>query len=267
MAIGLKEDYETYVEKFSIVWKYLQSKSLDLDTTVTELCKLRRYYGSEAKWKKFFEETGLVYIAEDRVSEMEPLKADTFKDMALFSKKGNFLLTGRYAVPVKDMLGNIIALIGWYPDDRKYITTPSKYFNRKCLFLGMEQLSKTGFGKNYIITEGVFDSFSLRAIGLNAVAQMGIADSDVKKINYGMFGRVLATPDGDKQGQKVLENDKWHLPVNGSYLKWTNKIGEGEDAIYLKDMDDFCNIFEDNDVVALIEDCFKQKKRIVKIGI
>ena len=134
----LSEDYKEYCNNFKVVYSYLQKNSKPLDDIVKEVCEYRLYFDSHERWKNILSEVGMLFVSSDTCN-FEVLKDKRFEDMALFSKEGNFLLNNRYIIPVRDMLGNIIALIGWYPDSKKYITTPSKYFTKNCLFFGMEQ--------------------------------------------------------------------------------------------------------------------------------
>lgn len=261
---SLAEDYKEYCSNFKRVWGYLQSHSKPLDDIVSEICEHRLYFDSHEKWKNILSDIGVVCVDED-TCDYDVLKVDRYKDMALFSDDGYFILNKRYVFAIKDMLGNIVALVGWYPDNKRYITTPSKYFTKNSLFFGMEQLGKTGIGKEYILVEGIFDCLSIRALGFNCVAQMGIDSSRVKKSLYGLFKKLVGIPDNDKQGRRVLANDLWYLPRNSCYLKWVGSLGEGEDAIHIKDIDKFCNLFEESSVKELLSSCFKSNSRVVKV--
>jgi len=276
--MSLAEEYKDYCNKFNNVWKYLQSCSKDIDTIVEEVCQHRKYYGSFEKWKNILSEVGISYVSAE-TCDYGKFKDDVFKDLALFSDEGYFLMNERYILPVKDMMGNVIALIGWYPDSKKYITTPSKFFSKDCLFFGMEQLGKTGLNKDYFLVEGIFDSLSIRALGFNSVAQMGIDTSRIKISLYGLFRRIVGIPDNDKQGRKVLKGDKWSLPMNASYLRWTggfdgnesNIEGTGEEVdeekIEIKDIDKLCSLFEDDSVRGMLQECLVRKNRIIKVEI
>lgn len=262
--MGLREEYNEYCFKFKKVWKYLESCSKPLDEIVKEVCSLRLYFDCEDRWKKILSETGIAFVSED-TCDYSKLKSDEFKDLGLFSDEGYFLLNGRYIIPIRDMVGNIIALVGWYPDSKKYITTPSKYFAKDCLFFGLEQLKNTGVGKDYFVVEGIFDSLNIRSMGYNAVAQMGINTSRVKVALYGMFRKIVGVPDNDKQGRKVLNGDLWKLPRNASYLKWTGSFNSGNDEVAIKDIDRLCSLYEESDVKEFLGNCFKSGNRVIKI--
>lgn len=264
----LGKEYKEYCNKFNAVWKYLNSCSKDFNLIVNEVCEHRLYFNSDKEWSKVLSEVGIAYVSKD-TCDYNKFKGKEFKDLALFTEEGNFLLNERYILPVRDMLGNIVALIGWYPDRKKYITTPSKFFSKDCLFFGLEQLGSTGLGKDYFVVEGIFDSLSLRAMGYNAIACMGISVSRVKELLYGLFRKLVAIPDNDKQGRKVVKGDLWNLPRNASYLTWVGKLdlGEGTEALDIKDIDRFCSLFEEEDVKELLNSCFSSKERIIKIDI
>lgn len=264
----LGNEYKDYCNKFNAVWRYLNTCSKDLDTIVKEVCEHRLYFDSFDKWRKILSEVGMVFVSKE-TCDYSKLKRDDFNDLALFTDEGEFLLNERYIIPVRDMLGNIIALIGWYPDNKKYITTPSKFFSKDCLFFGLEQLGKTGLGKDYFLVEGIFDSLSIRALGYNSVACMGITNSRVKELLLGLFRKVVAIPDNDTQGRGVIKRDAWNIPSNGSYLRWVGRVefDEDDEAIDIKDIDRFCSLFEEDSVKELLNSCLSSKERIVKIDI
>lgn len=245
-----EEEYREYCRKFKSIENFLRSNSKDAITVAKEICHLRGYYPE--RMMDTLISAGFMYIKDNICVERLYGIGDEF---GLFSKNGNFILEGRYIFPVKDMLGNTIALIGWYPDEKKYITTPSKFFSKSCLFYGMEQLGRTGIGKKYILVEGIFDSLSVRSIGLNCIAQMGIASSRYKSVMYGLFSKIIGIPDNDAEGREVLLNDKWNLPSNSKYFRW---IGDKS-----KDIDDFCNSYEKEDIKELLEGVFNENKRVV----
>lgn len=290
----VRDSYFDYCNKFKLVWNYLRSLSVDEDRVVSEICKHRGYsiarMGRILKEAEFifidtekeidlnkiaFEELGLLRKVTKKPSNslnISDLSIDDVKNLINGSKQAEnsktkldgyeFRLKGMYIFPVKNMIGNVIALIGWYPG-RKYITTPSKFFNKSSLFYGMEQIGKTGLNKPYFIVEGIFDSLSIRAMGFNAIAQMGIKSSRVKKINYGLFSRLVAIPDNDNEGVEVVKNDEWFLPSNGSYVCITNT----NKGIKLKDVDDLCRIFSEDELKDVFAEALLCRDRLIKWGI
>lgn len=245
-----REEYSDYCNRFKRVLAYLKSKSKPINTVAMEICSLREYYPE--RMLPTLVKAGFMFIEDDSCYEQLRNAGD---DLALFSKEGKFLLAGRYIFPVYDMVGNPVALIGWYPDEKKYITTPSRLFSKACLFYGMEQLSTTGIGAKYILVEGIFDSLSVRSIGLPCIAQMGINSSRYKKSLYSLFSAFVTVPDNDEEGRKVIYHDKWSIPRGSNYFRWT-----GDKS---KDIDLLCNSYEAEDIRDLLLSVFDNKKRIV----
>lgn len=246
-----REEYLLYCKKFKKAWQYLCSLSADKDEVIHEICNLRGY--SYERMQSILKKAEFIYL--DSLPE-KLNKQD--RDLALFDEEGNFILLDRFIFPVKDMLGNIIALIGWYPDEKKYITTPSKYFSKACLFYGMEQLGEKGIGGTWYVTEGIFDSLSLRSLGFKSVAMMGISGSRYKESLYSLFSRVVAIPDNDFQGRKVLKNDLWNLPSTGKYFRWKGKSN-------IKDIDDFIKTFEEDDLKDVFSSVVGERNRVVTL--
>lgn len=252
-----KEYYNDYCNRFNAVWKWIQGKSVDKNIVISEICEKRNY--EKERMSGILDELGFSRLPEDVDKTL--LARKEFHDLGLF-KEAKFLLENRYIFPVKDMLGNVIALIGWYPDEKKYITTPSALFSKSGMFFGMEQLGKTGVNRSYFLTEGIFDTLSLRSLGFNAVAQMGIDSSQQKEVLYGLFRRIVAVPDGDAEGKKVVSMDAWHIPVGSSYLRWYGSVPGRKKG--LKDIDDFCNYYDGDTMVSLLSEALDDKDRIIE---
>lgn len=252
------EGYLSYIKRFNNVYKYLRSKSANSEKVAYNICKLRDYYPD--RMTPILEKAGFLFI-EGSESVFDCLEEGN-NDLGLFTKEGRFLLANRFIFPVRDMLGNTIALIGWFPDEKKYITTPSALFSKSCLFYGLEQLASTGIGKEYFLCEGIFDTLSLRSIGFNAIAEMGIISGRVKEGMYPLFSRLIGTPDDDTEGRGVVAYDKWKLPSNSSYMRWVSSDGD-----YFKDIDNVVNSFEYDDIRNEILQKLKNEDRIIKINL
>lgn len=246
-----EQEYKDYCRRFAIAENYLKQYSAPVDLVAKEICSLRGYYPE--RMIDILKKAGFMYIEEGKC-DFDKMKS-LGNDLALFSNKGNFLLEGRFIFPVRDMLGNTVALIGWFPDEKKYVTTPSKMFSKSCLFYGMEQLSKTGIGKKYILVEGIFDCLSVRSLGIPCIAQMGITASRYKVVLYSMFSSLVGIPDNDFEGRGVISKDSWMLPSNSRYFRWT-----GDNS---KDIDTLCNNYEAEDVKELLLSIFNDKRRVV----
>ena len=248
-----RKEYADYCGRFHKVWAYLKKNSIKTEQTISEICEIRDY--DYDRMSGILEKAEFIRLSDD--CNTEKIKK-LGNDLALFNSEGSFRLSGRYIFPVKDMLGNVVALIGWYPDDKKYITTPSKLFSKTCLFYGLEQMSRVGVGGVMYITEGIFDSLSIRSLGYPSLAMMGIDASRYKIAMYSLFKQIIAIPDIDDQGKKVIKFDKWKIPMNSKYFRWS---GVSPDVV--KDIDKFVHTFEEDDVRELLSEIGSQTRRIV----
>lgn len=248
-----EKEYKDYCNRYRKVMSYLKGYSKPSYQVALEICAIRGY--NPNRMVSVLEDAGFMFIQDENC--LSKLKDSPYiYDLGLFNEEGNFILKGRYIFPICDMLGNTIALVGWYPDSKRYITTPSRFFSKNLLFYGLEQLSRTGVGKPYFLVEGIFDSLSIRSLGLPCIAQMGINTSKYKKVMYSLFGRVLAIPDNDSEGRKVWQEDRWGIPSNSAYMKWSGGN--------CKDVDDICKTYVPEDVRDLLVSSFNDKtSRIV----
>ena len=247
-----QEEYRKYCSEFKSLWLYLKSKSLPEEQVISEICQLRHYNIDDMY--DMLSTVEFVFLADDfDDSKLQNVN----KDLGVLNKSGTFLTKGRYTFPVRDMLGNIVALIGWYPDEKKYITTPSYLFSKECMFFGMEQLNSTGIGKRYYLVEGIFDCISVRSLGLHCVAQMGITASRYKQVMYGLFSKMIAIPDNDKQGREVVKYNKWGIPSNSKYLQiLSNQI---------KDVDDLIKTYDRGEVKEMLNDIWGELDQVVQV--
>ena len=237
--------YRETCEKYRRVYKEI--KSLYGDNYVEELALLRGYpNGSQ---RRIIEEMELGSC------EITDLSQD-YHDLGLVTKHGDFLLQGRYIVPVEDVAGNLISLIGYYPDNRKYITAPSPFFSKNTCLFNFKHAYEVAW-KNYdgvvILVEGLFDCISLCSIGLPVVATMGNTVKGVKKELLKLFRKVIAIPDDDEAGRRALNRrDKkygWQLPDNATAIKFHGGVcGDFK----VKDMDDFVKFYEEDDVREIL---------------
>lgn len=225
------EDYLVDLER---VFRWFQANKDP--NGVKELCELRGYFNPCVA--QFLEEYGVVKLRDDAdVSKLRSIKSD----LGLFSEKGSFLLEGRFIVPIKDLDGNVLTFVGWYPDERKYITLATKLFKRNYLLFGMEQLPYD----ELVVVEGIFDSLHLRANGIPSVAVMGAEMSIVQREWCRLAKRVWAIPDNDQVGRKVVKQDKWGIQqLGGRYLVWWGLRVEGHEDVSIKDIDSLCCFYE-----------------------
>lgn len=259
--IDLKE-FGQYAQDFKRVWGYFQT--LDNGSTYEELCSLRLY--QDPKMVEVLKEVGFIKLPD--TVDLEPLKElSSYALLGLEAKTGRCLLEGRFVFSVKDMLGNIIALIGWYPDEKKYITTPSKYFHRSSLFFGLDQLSTYGRQDIVFVCEGIFDALSLRSLGYRAYATMGVELSRQKKMLYSVLGnKVVGVSDRDNVGNSVRDYDRWSC---WKYLTWVGEFDMSEieeENLKIKDIDDLVKLFDPKDLKeAFDEELSSNQSKIIKL--
>lgn len=214
-----------------------------------ELGRVRGYI--EGSQTNLIEEMGLGKI------NLESVKAlgDEAKEMGLLTEKGVFLLQGRYLIPVEDYLGNIIALIGYNNDEKKYITTPSPLFSKELLFFNFKQaydLSYAEYGGLVYVVEGIFDCLALRSIGLPCIATMGATISKEKGEQLKVFKKVIAIPDDDKTGKKCLNRytrQGWKVPNQTTMIDFRGgEVEIGEEKLKIKDVDNMVALYEEESV-------------------
>lgn len=255
--MGVQDEYKKYCQRFNIAYKYMTQNSKPSKRVINEICELRGY--NTKSMRNTLRSAGFIYI--ENSSCLDRLKGKAYSDLALFNDEGVFRLESRYIFPVRDMLGNVIALIGWRlgNEKTKYVTTPSKFFSKRDLFYGLEQLGKTGIGKSYFLCEGIFDCLVLRSLGFNALAMMGISTSREKVALYSLFKRLIGIPDKDSQGSFVVRTDAWNLPINGSYLTWS--------GLSVKDIDSLSLLIEEESLREVLRDTWKDRSRIINLEV
>lgn len=240
--------YRKYVEEMNKAYSII--KDLYNDTYVDELCKLRGYVGKEQH--DLIKNMKLGYCNIEDVDVFGSMR----RDLGLVSRKDNFLLSDRFIIPVDNIDGDLVALIGYYPDYKKYITTSGAFFSKNVMFFNFRQayiLSHREFNGIVFLVEGIFDCLSLRAIGLPCIATMGATVSESKCELLKLFKKVIAIPDDDKTGRRALNRyDKkygWKVPYNTTMIKFEGGyVTIGGSTLKVKDMDNFVSWFEVDDV-------------------
>lgn len=233
------------------------------ENSVEELCEIRGYV-SEAQ-KQLLRDMNIGRC------DIDISLLDNAEKLGLATRKGNFILSNRYQIPVEDYAGNLVSLIGYYPDSRKYITLSTPYFSKDVLFFNFKkayELSWSKFDGTVILVEGIFDCLSLSAIGLPAMATMGNTVSPIKGEQLKYFKKVLAIPDADRVGRQSLNRNSpkgWQVPCNTTFIKVVGGKLQLEDGTVLtvKDMDNFVSWFEASDVIDSIMQ-FKNSKEDIE---
>lgn len=251
--------YRQYCSELTEVYNIM--KQYFSPTSFEDLCRDRGYPVNETCQYDLIKQMNLGYF--------ETLDNDIFKEVSpelgLYSQKGKLLLNGRYIIPVNSVSGDLVSLIGYYPDSRKYITLSTPFFSKICMWFNFQQaykLSYEKYGGFVIVVEGIFDCLSLRAVGLPCMATMGASVSEVKGELLKLFTKVLAIPDDDTTGRQALNRYSkkgWKVPCNTTMLKFRGGLVDiGCDKLHCKDMDNFVTWFEADDVRDILlsyKDC------------
>lgn len=258
-------DLREYILEYGKVWKYLKSQA-DSEG-ITKIAKLRFY--TQQPILDTLDQLEMVYL--DRKTFVPPPYDKIDPSLGLFTdpektgKEPFFLLTGRFVFPIKDISGNVIALVGWAKDDLKYVTTSASHFSKATMFFGMENLMKPrSNGMGTWVVEGIFDRVALESLGGRAFATMGINTDVRKNALYTMMGRIVGVPDNDKEGKKVSKNDTWKLPIGSSYFRWKGQfsVADADGKVInmsIKDVDDLNKLYDHSDMKMLFSDVFEDK--------
>lgn len=239
--------YRRCVEQMNLQYEYI--KTLFEPDYVTELCEIRGYVGEEQK--KLISDMELGICVVEDPSEL----GDMAEELGMISSTRDFLLNNRFIIPVEDIQGNLVSLIGYYNDYKKYITVPSPFFSKSVQFFNFKQayeLSWKEYGGFVILVEGIFDCLSLRSIGLPAIATMGSNVTKAKSELLKLFKKVLGIPDDDATGRKALNRyarHGWVVPDNTTMLKFSGGIVDFNGVkLHCKDMDNFVSWYDADDV-------------------
>ena len=191
------------------------------DEVIADVMTMRKYVASPyaKQIEATLREVGVFKL--DYYSEIQYIVPELTDEKAklygLVDRAGNYLLRGRYTIPIRDISGKVTALVGWYPDVKKYVTTPTYGFSKDGQFFNIECYSKS-FDGDYpkykdeetgevlestglvYLVEGIFDTLSLRALGFPVLGNMGLDMSLMKTEILSRFGKVIAIPDNDRAG-------------------------------------------------------------------
>ena len=260
-------NYREDIKELNRLYAYL--KSFYNESYADELCAIRGYPDDEYNnnpQKDLIKEMQLGYCEIDDLDEIR-----TFPEsFGLITKKGNFLLNGRFIIPVHTISNDLITLIGYYPDSRKYITLATRFFSKEVMYFNFNQaynLSWEKYNGLVILVEGIFDCLSLRSIGLPALATMGSTVSKIKGELLKVFRKVLAIPDDDKTGHKALNRYSkygWHVPDNTTFIKFVGgHMNFNGNKLHCKDIDNFVSWYDADSVREILLSYSDSKEDIV----
>ncbi|MCH8837981.1 MAG: toprim domain-containing protein [Candidatus Marinimicrobia bacterium] len=117
----------------------------------------------------------------------------------------NGIMSGRIAIPIHDMAGNLAAYCG-----RAINNTQPKYrfprgFPKSKVVYNLNRVIDSGYDEVAVV-EGFFDVFTLHKAGIESVALMGSSLSqDQKKQLLSLEQRLVLMFDGDQAGRRGME--------------------------------------------------------------
>lgn len=223
--------------------------------SVDTLCQMRGYPLEESVQHDFFKANIPGYF---EVADYTPFRSFP-EELGLFSRSGELLLNGRYIIPVTSVCGDLVSLIGYYADYKRYITLSTPFFSKTAMFFKYNEAYKLSWEKYngvVFLVEGIFDCLSIWSLGLPCMATMGSSVSALKGELLKVFRRVIAIPDDDETGRKALNRyakTGWKVPSNTVMVKFhggTCNIGGVE--LKCKDVDNLVTWYEADDVREML---------------
>lgn len=217
------------------------------EDVVSELCMMRKYTDPRMfallASKKVFKMPTLSDIQILASAQGITLDPALMRHLGLIDDSGNYFLEYRYVLPLRNYGGTVIALVCWYPDKRKYITTGTLGFTNTATFFNQESYTKAykfpdGVSRVFVV-EGIFDALSIESLGYCAFGNQGLAMSSIKKEMLTRFDKVYFIPDNDKPGRKsskftcLRSSHLWDIP-NSTVIQLSGAC---------KDMDDFIKMY------------------------
>lgn len=230
------------------------------DELIMELMVARKY--KTRVMEQTLKEIGMFRC--DSISDISLMFPDITNEQlhqfGLLTENGDYLLANRFVLPIKDIEGTVIALVGWHPmgGSRKYITTPTIGFSRDTSFFNFDhayKLSMEKFNGVVYLMEGIFDTLAIRAIGLPAMGNQGLEMSAFKSNMLSRFNKTISIPDNDRSGRgvnpylnKVSGKDTkfvWNIPTDNVFAVLPQGV---------KDTDDFVNDFDCYEDLVKLQD-------------
>lgn len=241
--------FKGYCDDFEKAYSYIKSHFDNPEVYSKELCQMRGYVSQEQL--NLIKE---MEIGQCEITDVSGLGNRAY-DLGLLSQSANFLLGGRYIIPIRDIRGNLLSLVGYFPDKKKYITTPSHFFSKDVLFFNLDnayRLSWSEYGGVVFLVEGMFDCLSMRSIGLPCIATMGSTVGRSKCAILKLFKKVIYIPDNDDVGRRALNrHDKahgWVVPHNATGIRLKGSLTLGDEVHKVKDVDNLVSWYDADSV-------------------
>lgn len=223
---------------------------------ISELMTMRKYSDPRMyallKSKGIFKVPCLSDIQVIAKAHNIPFSADYVRNYGLVGSNGGYWLQSRFCIPIRDIAGQVIAWVCWFPDNRKYITTGTLGFTNTSTFFNAEsyaQCMQSDHSRLAFVVEGIFDALSISSLGYCALGNQGLAMPPVKREMLNRFDTVVFIPDNDSAGRQSNP----YLSPNSSH-KWT--AGTATRIVELqgkcKDMDDMIKTYQPENLDFLL---------------
>ena len=245
----LREALTRYYDEVSAVFS--------TDEVIFDLMRLRNYT-SEAMYNTL-KEMGVFRVnsMSDINLFVQGYSMKQLSDFGLLNAEGEFLLAGRYVLPIRDITGQVTALVGWseYGGPKKYVTTPTFGFSRDATFFNYDsfRLAHEKFGGVTFLVEGIFDSVALKSLGFPVLGAQGLELSSIKRRMLRRYTKVIAMHDDDKAGMGVspylnkLSSKPasliWDIETEHTFVRILDKT-DTVDESKVKDSDDLIKYYD-----------------------
>ena len=251
------EVQNTLTEWFSVI-----SDKFSTYETIIECMDLRGYKSEEMF--NHLARVGLFKVDSLTTAELfYRLTEEQYEECGL-TKNGQYLLAGRYCVPIRTIDSKVCAIVGYLPDSRKYVTTPTFGFSKSTSLFGVEHTEY--FTSDYVcLCEGIFDTLSLQAYGFPALGNQGLDLSVFKSEMLKRYRKIVAITDGDKAGQSAnpykinisgRKSRGWQIPIDNIFVDLSK---------YSKDVKDIDDLLKDDGVDIEKLDIAFRNGRYIKV--
>lgn len=158
-----------------------------------------------------------IFYINEPAEMLHPSYINKLEEFGVISRtNGRPIFNGRYAIPIKNMNGQVINLVGYDKDaDERYVYGTAKYYHRRDTLYGLENMEYAIDLGYAIITEGITDTIRVRSLGYkNCFARCGTHGSGVmsRQLNRLRYG-VIKIPDRDSAGQRALQRWKCNRSI------------------------------------------------------
>lgn len=241
--------YREYTKMLEEIYRYM--KQYGAKDSVETLCQIRGYPIGESSQYAYLEKNPLWYFETTDIQQFKSYP----DELGLFSRNGDLLLNGRYIIPVTSVNGDLVSLIGYFDDYKRYITLSTPFFSKAGMFFMYNEAYKKAWSEYngvVFLVEGIFDCLSMWSIGLPCMATMGSSVSSIKGDLLKLFRKVIAIPDDDETGHNSLDRyarTGWKVPSNTVMVKFQcGDVNIGGIDLHCKDVDNFITWFDEETV-------------------